>query len=72
MRYFGSLSHLLDIVSRYTRAKIVGPRLDHSDTRIDRQRRVIGLILFVLFIGVPAAFLLLWDYFPDFAARFFR
>ena len=72
MRYWGSLSHWVDIASRYTRAKILAPGLDNSDTRIDRQRRIIGLILFIILIGLPAAFLLLWTYFPEFATRLFR
>jgi uncharacterized membrane protein YjfL (UPF0719 family) len=58
MRYWGSISHWVDILSRYIGAKLTAPGLDRSDTRIDRQRRVIGLILFVIFIGLPAVFLL--------------
>ena len=54
MRYWGSLSHMVDIATRYMRAKIEAPGLDNSDSPIDRQRRIIGLILFIIFIGVPA------------------
>ncbi len=72
MRYWGSLSHWIDIISRLLRAKISEPGLDNSDTPIDRQRRIVGLILFIIFIGLPAAFVLLFLYFPDFAMRLFR
>ena len=72
MRYRGSLSHWIDMATNYARAKILAPGLDNSDTRIDRQRRVIGLILFIIFIGLPAAFILLAIYFPEIAARPFR
>ncbi len=72
MGYFGSPSHWLSIVSRYLTAKLTAPGLDNSDTRIDRQRRAVGLVLFVIFIGLPAAFLLLWTYFPELAERLFR
>ena len=72
MRYWESLSQWIDIASRYIGAKISAPGLDNDDTPIDRQRRIIGLILFIIFIGLPAAFVLLFLYFPDFAARLFR
>jgi len=58
MRYWGSLSHWIDIISRLLRAKISEPGLDNSDTPIDRQRRIVGLILFIIFIGLPALVLL--------------
>jgi hypothetical protein len=45
-------------VANYIRVKITG-QSDRSDTRIDRQRRIIGLILFVVFIGLPAVLILL-------------
>jgi hypothetical protein len=73
MAYLGSPQHIVEMLTRFIRARIGGPSaIDRSDTRIDRQRRVIGLILFAIFFGLPAAFLLLWTYFPDFAARLFR
>jgi hypothetical protein len=59
MRSWGSLSQWIDIASRYIGAKISVPGWDNDDTPIDRQRRIIGLILFIIFIGLPAAFLLL-------------
>ena len=72
MRYWGSLSNWIDIASRYISAKISAPGLDNDDTPIDRQRRIIGLVLFIIFIGLPAAIVLLSLYFLDFAARLFR
>ena len=60
------------MVANLIRVKIEDPGLDNNDTRIDRQRQIIGLILFIIFIGIPAAFLLVWIYFPDFAAKLFR
>ena len=65
-------SRWVEIVANLIRLHIEDPGLDNNDTQIDRQRQVIGLILFVIFIGIPAAFLLLWIYFPDFAAKLFR
>ena len=72
MRFSGSVSYLIDIATRYIRAKVETPGLDDGNTRVDRQRRIVGFILFILFIGVPAIFLLLWTYFPDLAVRLFR
>ena len=61
------------MLPNYIRARIGGPSsIDRSDTRIDRQRRIIGLILFVIFIGLPAAFILLLTSLPDFLMRLFR
>ena len=61
------------MVGRFISARVSGESaIDRSDTRIDRQRRRVGLVLFVIFIGLPATFLLIWDYFPDFALRLFR
>ena len=71
MRYWGSLSHWIDIASRYTRAKINSPGLDDGNTRIDRQRRLVGLIMFMIFIGLPAAVLFLLIYFPEFITKLF-
>lgn len=65
-------SRWVEIVADLIRVKIEDPGLDNNDTRIDRQRQIIGLILFIIFIGIPAAFLLVWIYFPDFAAKLFR
>ena len=62
----------VEMVANLIRVKIEDPGLDNNDTRIDRQRQIIGLILFIIFIGIPAAFLLVWIYFPDFAAKLFR
>ena len=62
----------IEMLSNLICVKIMDPGVDNNDTRIDRQRQIIGLILFVIFIGIPAAFVLLWIYFPDFAARLFR
>ena len=72
MDFWGSPSHWLSIVSRYISAKLTAPGLDNSDTRIDRQRRIVGLVMFIILIGLPAAFLLLWTYFPELAQRLFR
>jgi len=63
MRYRGSFSYFVDLATRYTRAKIEAPGLDNSDTRIDRQRRIVGLVLFIIFIGLPALVLLYYGYF---------
>ncbi|HEY6207164.1 MAG TPA: hypothetical protein VIW21_13470 [Chthoniobacterales bacterium] len=71
MGYLGSPRHIVEMIANYIRAKITGESVDPPD-RIDRQRQIVGLILFIIFIGLPAAFLLLWMYFPDFAARLFR
>jgi hypothetical protein len=59
MGYLGSPQHIVEMFANYIRAKITG-QSDRSDTRIDRQRRIIGLILFVVFIGLPAVLILLW------------
>jgi hypothetical protein len=59
MGYLGSPQHIVEMFANYIRAKITG-QSDRSDTRIDRQRRIIGLILFVAFIGLPAVLILLW------------
>jgi hypothetical protein len=73
MGYLGSPQHIVEMLANYIRARISRESaIDRSDTRIDRQRRIIGLILFLIFIGLPAAFILLWTYFPDFAMRLFR
>lgn len=71
MSYWGSPSHWLIMISRYISAKLTAPGLDNSDTRIDRQRRIVGLVLFVIFIGLPAAFLFICTYFPATAERLF-
>jgi hypothetical protein len=64
MGYLGSPQHIVEMLANHIRARIAGQfALDRSDTRIDRQRRIIGLILFVIFIGLPAVFILLWTYF---------
>ena len=62
----------VEIVANLIRVQIEDPGVDNKDTRIDRQRQIIGLILFIIFIGIPAVFLLVWTYFPDFAAKLFR
>ena len=63
---------LVEIVASLIRVQIEDPGVDNNDTRIDRQRQIIGLILFIIFIGIPAAFLFVWIYFTDFAAKLFR
>jgi hypothetical protein len=61
MGYLGSPQHIVEMFANYIRARIPSQSaLDRSDTRIDRQRRLIGLILFVIFIGLPAVLILLW------------
>ena len=62
----------VEIVANLICLKIMDPGVDNNDTRIDRQRQIIGLVLFIIFIGIPAAFVLLWIYFPDFAAKLFH
>ena len=72
MRYWGSVSHIVDLACRYTRAKIAAHGIDDgTSTRIDRQRRIVGLVLFVVFIGLPALFLLLLIYFPKALSHLF-
>lgn len=72
IRYFGSLSHIIEMVSDYITGRISGESsIDHSDTPIDRQRRIIGLVLFIIFILLPAAFLLLALYFPALFKKWF-
>jgi hypothetical protein len=64
MGYLGSPQHIVEMVANYIRARISGESaIDNSDTPIDRQRRIIGLILFLIFFGLPAAFLLYFLYF---------
>jgi hypothetical protein len=64
MGYLGSPQHILEMLTNYIRAKTSGESaIDNSDTRVDRQRRLIGLILFIIFILLPALFII-------FAARF--
>jgi hypothetical protein len=72
MRYFGSLGHIIDMVSNYITGRVPGESaIDRSDTRIDRQRRIIGLVLFIIFILLPASFLLLALNFPDLFKKWF-
>jgi len=65
-------SRWVEILANLIRVKITAPGLDNGDTRIDRQRRLVGLIMLIVFILLPAAFLGLWMYFPAFAERLFR
>ena len=61
----GSPQHIVEMLANYLRAKIAGASsIDRGDTRIDRQRRIIGLILFIIFIGLPAAFVFCGSAFP--------
>lgn len=51
------------MVANYIRARISGESaIDRSDTRIDRQRRAIGVVLLIIFILLPALFILLSGY----------
>lgn len=72
MSYFGWISQRIEIVARYTRFRSLAPSLDNSDTPIDQRRRLIGLVLLIIFLGLPAVVLFLWTYFPDVAARLSR
>jgi hypothetical protein len=68
MGYLGSPQHIIEMLANYVRATITGrSEIDNSETRIDAQRRIVELIVFLIVIGLPAAFILLWSYFPDFA-----
>ena len=71
MGYLGSPQNIVEMIVNYIRAKISGESWESIDPpdKIDRQRQLVGLILFIIFIGLPVAFLLLCMYFPDFAAR---
>jgi uncharacterized membrane protein len=72
MRYSGSLSDLIRMAANYISARIAGEStIDPSDTPIDRQRRIIGLVLFIVFIVMPALLLLLAMYFPALFVRWF-
>ena len=63
MGYLGSPQHIVEMVANYIRARILGESaIDRSDTRIDRQPRVIGLVLFIIFILLPALFIVFSDY----------
>jgi hypothetical protein len=63
MGYLGSPQHIVEMVANYIRARISGESaIDRSDTRIDRQRRAIGVVLLILFILLPALFILLSGY----------
>jgi hypothetical protein len=64
MGYLGSPPHLVEMLTNYIRGKVSSESaIDNSDTRIDRQRRIIGLILFVIFILLPALFIIPADRF---------
>ena len=64
MGYLGSPQHIVAMLANYIRGKVSGgSAIDNSDTRIDRQRRIIGLVLFIIFILLPALFLIFADRF---------
>ena len=64
MGYLGSPPHLVEMLTNYIRGRVSSESaIDNSDTRIDRQRRIIGLILFVIFILLPALFIIFADRF---------
>jgi hypothetical protein len=59
----GSLSHWIAMLARFIGARVSGESaIDHSDTRIDRQRRIVGLVLLIIFLLLPALFILFSDY----------
>ncbi len=66
MSFLGSPQHFVEMLVNYIRARVGGgSSIDNRNTPIDRQRRLVGLILFLTLIGLPAGFLLLWTYFPN-------
>ena len=59
----GSLSHWIDMLVRFVQARISGESaIDRSDTPIDRQRRIVGVVLLIIFILLPALFILFSGY----------